>query len=255
MSSQNDPKLGEPPPADARRDAIHIALAPVTAGATLKPGQRVGLIDPQTVGPQEPYVGIIDPYLTKSVKKGETCWLCLFPYTVTSLRHEWEHPAFPAPAPEEVGPDKDYLLQKLCRDMRRFKDFSRPDLLAHALEDAGWQDTDVINQLLHKDVKEFRIRMVVAKVLGDEVGMSECYLEDFASRLRMSYDRFMQALAQAQASGESSFCLNFDTPDFVYEEREEMWEHYKTVIGVEDDDYDADGNPVDSDVTAFRCSC
>lgn len=72
------------------RDAIHVAIAPTVAPCELYPGQRVD----QTGNPNGTPVGIVDPFLTHRVMKGQMFYLCLFPLTVTSLRHEWTHPAF-----------------------------------------------------------------------------------------------------------------------------------------------------------------
>jgi hypothetical protein len=82
---------------DRRRDAIHIAVAPVTAAERLTPGQHVGLIqkgDLELVGPCENCIGIVDPFLAEDVQAGQRFWLFLYPGTVTSLRHIWTHPAF-----------------------------------------------------------------------------------------------------------------------------------------------------------------
>lgn len=75
------------------RDAIHIAIAPVTAAERLAPGQHVGFIG-ETVGASKNPIGVVDPYLTGAVFKGDRFWLFLYPNTVTSLHHHWEHPAF-----------------------------------------------------------------------------------------------------------------------------------------------------------------
>ena len=82
--------LGKLITTEQQRDAIHIAVAPVTAYAVVQPGQHV---DAQG-GPGLPYVGIVDPYLRQDVHPGDSYWLFLYPNTVTSLRHEWTHPAF-----------------------------------------------------------------------------------------------------------------------------------------------------------------
>lgn len=81
------------------RDAIHIAILPVIAGEGLRKGQRVGLVEgtENTVGLKgmTSFVGVVDPFLTRDVKKGESFYLFLEPNTITSLRHDWTHPSFP----------------------------------------------------------------------------------------------------------------------------------------------------------------
>jgi hypothetical protein len=86
---------------DRRRDAIHIAVAPVTAAERLAPGQHVGLVregSTELVGPCENAIGVVDPFLAGDVEPGQRFWLFLYPGTVTSLRHVWTHPAFTAAA-------------------------------------------------------------------------------------------------------------------------------------------------------------
>jgi hypothetical protein len=96
--SMRDLKLGQLiTDENAKRDAIHIAVAPVIAGANLKPGHPVALNLEGKAVPTfyEATIGIVDPFLTENVGRGERFWLYLYPNTVTSLRHEWTHPAFP----------------------------------------------------------------------------------------------------------------------------------------------------------------
>lgn len=99
----NGPQLGKVIEGPAGRDAIHVAVAPVVAGVFLEPGQHVGLFADGTAKPTKPHIGIVDPFLTQPVEKGERFWLFLYPNTVTSLRHVWTHPAFApkAPTPRE----------------------------------------------------------------------------------------------------------------------------------------------------------
>lgn len=101
----SDIKLGQLIDGEAHRDAIHIAVYPATAGDYLEPGDHVGLDkgDGRAVMAGFTKIGIVDPYLKYTVKPGERFYLFLYPNTVTSLRHEWTHPAFePAPV---VAPD------------------------------------------------------------------------------------------------------------------------------------------------------
>ena len=76
------------------RDAIHLAVLPVTASVELEPGERItqkkGYAKPSRKG-----LGIVDPFLTRKVPPGKMFWMILRPRLVTSLRHVWEHPEFP----------------------------------------------------------------------------------------------------------------------------------------------------------------
>lgn len=86
---------------DRRRDAIHIAVAPVAAAVRLTPGQHVGLVRDSNldlVGPSDRPLGVVDPFLTAAVEPGQRFWLFLYPGTITGLRHVWTHPVFAAAA-------------------------------------------------------------------------------------------------------------------------------------------------------------
>src|SRR5688572_7679973 len=99
---EQTPRLGQLiEDGDRRRDAIHIAVAPVTAAERLAPGQHVGFVrerDLELVGSCDNPLGVVDPFLTEEVEAGQRFWLFLYPGTVTSLRHIWTHPAFTAAA-------------------------------------------------------------------------------------------------------------------------------------------------------------
>lgn len=89
--------LGKLLGSDAKRDATHVAVAPVIAHATLNPGEHVGVNCGKT-SRAHVRVGIIDPFLTELVKPGERVWLFMYPKTITDLRHDWSHPSFPVEA-------------------------------------------------------------------------------------------------------------------------------------------------------------
>lgn len=96
---------------ERHRDAIHVAVAPVEAGADLKPGEWVGLVKGKAFhafnGLVEP-LGVVDPFLRNIVLPGQRFYLFLIPGSITSLRHEWEHPAFVGlpTGPSAKSPDK-----------------------------------------------------------------------------------------------------------------------------------------------------
>jgi hypothetical protein len=80
------------------RDAIHLAVEPVEAGESLKPGQYIGIdpTDGKAYGGLIKKLGIVDPFIPhQGVKAGERFWLVVFPRQISSLRHVWEHPDFP----------------------------------------------------------------------------------------------------------------------------------------------------------------
>lgn len=91
----NNDQLGKLASPGQARDAIHIAIAPVLAAEKLRPGTHVGIVE-NGFGKCSDPIGIVDPFLTASVDKGSWFWLLLYPNTITSLRHEWVHPAFTA---------------------------------------------------------------------------------------------------------------------------------------------------------------
>ena len=90
-----------------KRDAIHLAVEPVEALVTLRPGTRVivenGKARHSDWDTPEAH-GIVDPFLDDPVEPGQKFWLVLFPRTIHSLRHVWTHPAFPDELPSEPEP-------------------------------------------------------------------------------------------------------------------------------------------------------
>lgn len=96
------------------RDAVHIAVAPIVAPCDLRPGEHVDEHGRPGTNP----VGIVDPFLQEPVRAGQRFWLFLYPNSVTSLRHEWTHPAFETHSPVEVqNAIQEYLEQRKARVM------------------------------------------------------------------------------------------------------------------------------------------
>lgn len=80
----------------AGRDAIHLAVEPVVAAHVLRPGDHIGLDEHGHASVVASPLGIVDPFLKNAVEPGQRFWLVVYPRQITSLRHVWEHPAFPA---------------------------------------------------------------------------------------------------------------------------------------------------------------
>ncbi|RJQ30324.1 hypothetical protein C4565_00640 [Candidatus Parcubacteria bacterium] len=106
------PELGKLVTKETGRDAVHMAIAPITAVRRLKPGEHVDANGfPERYGAKP--VGIVDPFLREDVLEGQVFLIMLYPLSVTSLRHEWTHPAFPTATPGEIqAMVKEYLKSK-----------------------------------------------------------------------------------------------------------------------------------------------
>lgn len=121
---------------ETRRDAVHIAIAPVVAAEPLKPGDRVGLDGYGKASHSEEHIGIVDPFLSVScVDIGDQFWLLLFPGTVESLRHEWEHPGFPKSITSYVDP---VASEKWLREFADSEGESYEKILSMAANDGDY---------------------------------------------------------------------------------------------------------------------
>jgi len=114
----------------AGRDAIHLAVEPMKSESPLYPSQHInienGLAVPAAAGKG---IGIVDPFLNGVVFPGQMFWFVVYPRKITSLRHVWEHPAFPPssgevlPAPERPPVVKEVTAKDLSEKwIREFAD-------------------------------------------------------------------------------------------------------------------------------------
>jgi hypothetical protein len=94
----SDVRIGDLIPetgARPRRDAIHVAVFPAQASEEIERGEFV-VVDrdgwARSASSQRYAVGIADPFLPKSVEKGDKFWVFMLPGTITNLRHNWSHP-------------------------------------------------------------------------------------------------------------------------------------------------------------------
>jgi hypothetical protein len=134
-------KLGQIIDAPQHRDAIHIAVVPMTAAHTLHRGERVKAHNGNAVTalPDES-IGVVDPFLRENVLQGQQFWLYLNPGSITSLRHEWTHPALDG-SPDVVAAKA--LIARMADQM----DMSYSGLMDYAVSHAkGWDDGYVVQQ-------------------------------------------------------------------------------------------------------------
>ena len=101
-----------------KRDAIHLAVEPVIASQWMEPGDPINFVFDSKIHVEvvslDNSIGIVDPFLTGEVQKGERFWLVVHPRQITSLRHVWSHPAFPDEiVDEEEAVEKSPLAARL----------------------------------------------------------------------------------------------------------------------------------------------
>lgn len=95
--------LGKQPLDLGTKDAIHVAIVAVRAGAAINPGERCGLNGYNEAVPDANGPGVADPFLKRTVTTGQAFWLLLDQDEVPNVRHEWDHPTVKfAPPTREV---------------------------------------------------------------------------------------------------------------------------------------------------------
>jgi hypothetical protein len=86
--SETQEYIGKIHDRDLPRDAVHVAVVQVTAGEQLFRGDHITKDGIKGI----PEIGIVDPFITETVKRGDKFYLFLYPNTVTGLTHHYFHP-------------------------------------------------------------------------------------------------------------------------------------------------------------------
>lgn len=176
------------------RDAIHIAIAPVKATCKLHPGQGIGFVNNTTtdVGLVPYPLGIVDPFIQSPIYPGDVFYMFLYPNTITSLRHEWTHPAFADKTQDGSEPTRDYVDQ--ARDeqvMTNMREFISP------CNSYAWET-----------------------------------LMQFAEAAKMDVETLIDHATAYQISGGDHYhTFNFDTPDCFYDRESEFWQAWESWTG------------------------
>lgn len=95
------------------RDAVHIAVEPVTAGERLHPAEDISVENGIAFASKGKMIGIVDPFLNDYVEPGQEFLLVVYPRQITSLRHVWSHPDFPEPSEPMRVMDRQQAVQWL----------------------------------------------------------------------------------------------------------------------------------------------
>jgi hypothetical protein len=111
------------------RDAIHIAIAPVSSNFNLRVGEHIDLVEAShtMVMPAKKGkgIGIVDPFLDTPngrIPAGKCFFMLLYPQTITSLNHSWEHPAFDKSVNKSVKNDQNDI--DFLKSVRWIEDYA-----------------------------------------------------------------------------------------------------------------------------------
>lgn len=109
-------KLGELITTEQQRDCVHIAVCPVVARDELRAGTNVSLDESgRAIDSAVNAIGVVDPFLKAIVQPGQRFWLFLYPGSITSLRHDWTHPALPSEAPAALDMSEKAVSERWLR--------------------------------------------------------------------------------------------------------------------------------------------
>lgn len=101
--------LGSAPVELGTKDAVHVAIVSVRAGAPIKPGQRCSINEfGEAVPGKGP--GVANPFVGE-IGKGEPFWLLMNPTEVVSVSHTWEHPTVEFGLPTREVVRNTYLVR------------------------------------------------------------------------------------------------------------------------------------------------
>ena len=145
----------------------------------------------------------------------------------------------------------DGILTVLARDRAQRGAFTDARIVATVMSNRG----------LHRALREVGVQVVTVGVgdrrvvealrreglvLGGEITKAVHWLDDFAKSLDMSYDELMAATEEF-VYADRVHTLGFDTPDHIWENREQFWKSYELVTASDVEEK--------KDVMFFRCAC
>lgn len=252
----NDIGIGKIITGEQQRDAIHIAVGPAVAAGELEPGQHVGRVG-DGFGVCEETIGIVDPYLPRgsTVMHRQRFWLFLYPGSISSLRHEWEHPAWQETTEtprrkqgqEQIPSWRTPDVIKLAQQAHGAEDCDLINILADALEEAGCDDKDIIAGCRTEWPFTRKAQRAICLALGGETEEAIRWIESWAEELDQTYTKLMDAAERWQKDGEYTQDDSEAYKDVDYDKWPEFWKMYKVITGEEAREGNGTG--------FFTCSC
>ena len=204
---------------DEGRDAIHLGVYQVELGAAAQRGAYLSVQDGKAfpVLKKEKAVGILDPFLHNDADMGDKVWLVLFPGMITSLRHVWEHPAFPN-LPQEYKFGEDTTPTKKSRSSKK-------------------KATEVVkDEPIKTSFNEAEQKELEEKSNAREV------IERYAASIDLDYDEMMEKADEHLDTGR--YYVGGSECEGTYF-HEDFWDAYEIITG----------KTVESKENFISCSC
>lgn len=204
---------------DEGRDAIHLGVYQVELGAAAQRGAYLAVQDGKAfpVLKKEKAVGILDPFLHNDADMGDKVWLVLFPGMITSLRHVWEHPAFPN-LPQEYKFGEDTTPTKKSRGSKK--------KATEVVKDEPIKAS--FNEAEQKELEEKRNAREV--------------IERYAASIDLDYDEMMEKADEHLDTGR--YYVGGSECESTYF-HEDFWDAYEIITG----------KTVESKENFISCSC
>lgn len=87
--------LGKTPEELGVKDAVHVAIVSVRASLAMEPGSKCLMNENGEAYPSNnKSIGIADPFLKGTIKRGQNFLLILNPDAIDNVQHIWDHPKF-----------------------------------------------------------------------------------------------------------------------------------------------------------------
>lgn len=108
--------LGKVPQELGMKDAVHVAIVSVRAAEAMEPGTKCSMnADGEAETNNSKSIGVADPFLKKTILRGDYFNLVLNPDVVDNVTHVWDHPKFSFAPP--VKPVKEnYTIAEAAKE-------------------------------------------------------------------------------------------------------------------------------------------
>lgn len=232
----NETTLGKLVEVSGVRDAVHVATMSVVAIQPLRPGDHVGILREGEAGLSINPIGIVDPFLSETVKKGQVFQLCLYPRSTVNLRHSWQHPMLdnvqqksPSQAFAKIKEEFAKLPSKVVPTNLEIPKYEPP------VVDSSEEEEEELAQKKTYD--------------ASDIEAAWDHMRSFASQCEISLQDVMD-YADQKYRGEHvlHICRGFTEPDITQEMRK-FWECYCAIRNV------TMPEGFDLDDTFVSCSC